>query len=94
MIISVNDSGTYVPGGYAMTPGLFTLNTFAATSDSQLQSPPAFGQVGIWADGQVANYAIIDQTSGNLKIAVSSTGVELGSVSASGIVTGLCCFGH
>ena len=77
-----------------MVPSLFTLNTFAATSDSQLQTPPAFGPVGIWADGQVANYAIIDQTTGNLKIAVSSTGVELGAVSAAGIVTALCAFGH
>lgn len=94
VIISVNDSGTYTPGGYTLTPSLFTLNTFAATSDSQLQSPAAFGPVGIWADGQVADYAIIDQTSGNLKIAVSSTGVELGAVSAAGIVTALCAFGH
>lgn len=94
MIISVNDSGTYVPGGYTLTPALFTVNTFASTSDSQLQTPPTFGAVGVWADGQVANYAIIDQTSGTLKIAVSSTGVELGSVSAAGIVTALCAFGH
>ena|SRR5271156_820544 len=94
VILSVTDAGTYVPGGYAMTPAFFTLNTFAATSDSQLQAPPNFGPVGIWADGQVAYYGIIDQTTGNLKIAVSSTGVELGSVSAAGIVTGLCCFGH
>lgn len=94
VIVSANDAGTYVPGGYAMTASFFTLNTFAATSDSQLQSAPNFGPVGIWADGQVANYAIIDQTSGNLKIAVSSTGVELGAVSAAAIVTGLCAFGH
>jgi hypothetical protein len=94
VIISVNDAGTYVPGGYTITPAMFTLTTFAATSDSQLQAPPAFGAVGIWADGQVGNYAIIDQTTGNLKIAVSSTGVELGSVSAAGIVTALCAFGH
>jgi len=94
IIISVNDSGIYVPGGYTLTPALFTVNTFASTSDSQLQTPPTFGAVGIWADGQVANYAIIDQTSGTLKIAVSSTGAELGSVSAAGIVTALCAFGH
>lgn len=94
VIISVNDAGTYAPGGYTLTPSLFALNTFAATSDSQLQSPPAFGPVGIWADGQVADYAIIDQTTGTLKIAVSSTGVELGAVSAAGIVTALCAFGH
>ena len=93
-VISVNDAGTYVPGGYTLTPAMFTFNTFAATSDFQLQVPPTFGAVGIWADGQVGNYAIVDQTTGALKIAVSSTGVELGAVSAAGIVTALCAFGH
>lgn len=94
VIIAVNDAGTYVPGGYAMTPALFTLNTFASTSDSQLQVPPTFGAVGIWADGQVGNYAVISSSTGNMLIAVSSTGVELGAVSAAGVTTALCAFGH
>jgi hypothetical protein len=94
VIISVNDAGTYVPGGYTMLPSLFTLNTFASTSDSQLQAPPVFGAVGIWADGQAGNYAFMFSGTGNMGIAVSSTGVELGSVSAAGVTTALCAFGH
>lgn len=95
VLISVNDAGNYATGGYAMTPGLFTLNTFAATSDSQLQAPPTFGSVGIWADGQVATYAIIDSTTGNLIYAVSSTGLQQGNgTSAAAVVTALCAFGH
>jgi hypothetical protein len=95
VIISVNDAGNYATGGYAMTPALFTLNTFASTSDSQLQTPPVFGPVGIWADGQVGNYAVISSSTGNMLIAVSSTGVELGNgVSAAGVTTALCAFGH
>jgi hypothetical protein len=93
-IISVNDAGTYVPGGYTITPALFTFNTFASTSDFQLQVPPTFGAIGIWTDGQVGNYAIMDSGTGTLKIAVSSTGVELGSVSAAGVTTAICAFGH
>lgn len=95
VIVSANDPGNYATGGYAMTPGFFTLNTFAATSDSQLQSAPAFGPVGIWADGQVGNYSVISSSTGNLIYAVSSTGVELANAaSAAGIVTALCAFGH
>jgi|SRR5712664_836798 len=95
VIVSVNDSGNYATGGYAMTPALFTLNTFAATSDSQLQSSPTFGPVGIWADGQVATYSIISSSTGNLIYAVSSTGVEQANASsAAAVTTALCAFGH
>jgi|HubBroStandDraft_6_1064221.scaffolds.fasta_scaffold1601496_2 hypothetical protein len=93
-IISVTDAGTYVVGGYTITPAMFTFTTFASTSDFQLQAPPTFGAVGIWTDGQVGNYGIFDQSTGKLKIAVSSTGLELGAVSAAGIVTAICAFGH
>src|SRR5258708_1751219 len=86
VIVSVNDAGNYATGGYAMTPSLFTLNTFAATSDSQLQAPPAFGPVGIWADGQVATYAIVSQSTGNLIYAVSSTGVEFANAASAAAV--------
>lgn len=93
VIISVNDSGTYPAGGYTVTPDFFTLNTYAATSDSQLQAPATFGPVGIWADGQGATYAIINSSTGKLQYFVSSTGVEF-SGSATAVVTALCAFGH
>lgn len=93
-VISVNDAGTYAPGGYTITPAMFTFNTFASTSDFQLQVPPTFGAIGVWADGQVGTYSIMDQATGTMKIAVSSTGVELGAVSAAPTVTALCAFGH
>jgi len=93
VIASVNDSGTYSAGGYTLTPGLFTLNAFASTSDSQLQAPPTFGAVGVWVDGQGANYAIVNSGTGKLQYFVSSTGAEF-SGSASGVVTALVTFGH
>jgi len=93
VIASFNDSGTYGAGGYTLSPALFTLNTFASTSDSQLQAPPTFGSVGIWTDGQGATYSIINSSTGKLQYFVSSTGAEF-SGSASAVTTALVAFGH
>lgn len=95
VLIEVDGDASYPTGGYAMTPALFTLNTFPATSDSQLQVPPTFGPVGVWADGQVATYALINSGTGNLQFAVSSTGVEVANaVNVTAVKTLLCAFGH
>lgn len=95
VVIEVDGDTSYPTGGYAVTPALFTLNTFPATSDSQLQVPPTFGPVGIYADGQVATYAIIFSATGNLGLAVSSTGVEVANaVNVTAVKTLLCAFGH
>jgi hypothetical protein len=73
---------------------VFTYNTYATTSDAQLQSPSPYA-VGIWADGQVGTYGIIDPSTGNLRLAVSSTGVEVATAAnVSTIVTAICGFGH
>jgi|SRR5271156_6054466 len=95
VIVEADGDASYATGGYAMTPALFQLNTFAATSDFQLQVPPTFGPVGIWADGQVATYAVIFSATGNMGLAVSSTGVEVGNgTNVTAVKTLLCCFGH
>jgi hypothetical protein len=74
---------------------LFTINTLAATSDAQLQAPAPFGAVLIGADGQAGTYAFLDPVTGNLRLAVSSTGVEVANgVNVSTIVTSLVAFGH
>jgi hypothetical protein len=89
---------TYVSGtGYALTPAMFTLNTFASTSDSQLQAPPA-NPVGIWADAShsapgAGGYAQIDVTTGNLRL-YTAGGTEVASGTAVTYVTVLIAFGH
>jgi hypothetical protein len=94
-IIEADGDASYTTGGYAMTPGLFTFNTFAATSDFQLQVPPVFGPVGVWADGQAGTYAFVFSATGNMGLAVSSTGVEVGNgVNVTAVKTLLCAFGH
>jgi hypothetical protein len=93
VIVSANDSGTYGAGGYTLTPGFFTLNTFASTSDSQLQAPPTFSPVFVWANGQLADYAVINSSTGKLQYGVASTGAEL-TGSAAGVTTVLACYGH
>ena len=94
VITKTTGDASYPATGYPLPASAFTLNTFAATSDAQLQTPSPYA-VGIWADGQVGTYGIIDPSTGNLRLAVSSTGVEVGTgVSVSTIVTALCAFGH
>lgn len=94
IIAKTTGDASYPAGGYPLPASAFTLNTFATTSDSQLQSPSPYA-VGIWADGQVGTYGIIDPSTGNLRLAVSSTGVEVATgASVSTIITALVCFGH
>jgi len=97
-VIQVTGDTTYVSGtGYALPASLFTFNTFAATSDFQLQAPPV-NPVGIWADAShsapgAGGYAEIDSTTGNLRL-YQATGTEVASGTAVTYVTVLIAFGH
>lgn len=93
-IIKTTGDASYPAGGYPLPASAFTFNTYAATSDSQLQAPPA-NPVGIWADGQGGTYGIIDVSTGNLRLFVSSTGAEVGTGSnQTAVNTTLVAFGH
>lgn len=51
--------------------------------------------MGIWADGQGGTYGIIDSSTGNLRLFVSSTGAEVGTGSnQTAVNTTLVAFGH
>lgn len=97
-IIQVTGDTTYVNGtGYSLPASLFSLNTYAATSDFQLQAPPA-NPVGIWADAShsapgAGGYAEIDFTTGNLRL-YQAGGTEVASGTAATYVTTLIAFGH
>jgi len=93
--VEVDGDASYPTGGYALPASTFFFNTYAATSDFQLQIPPVFGPVGIWADGQVATYSIIFSATGNLGFAVSSTGLEVANTTnVTAVKTLICAFGH
>jgi len=97
-IVQVTGDTTYANGtGYALPPSLFTFNTFASTSDFQLQAPPV-NPVGIWADGShsapgAGGYAEIDFTTGNLRL-YAAAGTEVANGTAVSYVTVLVAFGH
>jgi hypothetical protein len=97
-IITVTGDTTYVSGtGYALPPSLFTFNTFAATSDFQLQTSP-INTVGLWADCShsapgAGGYGQIDVTTGNLRL-YQAAGTEVASGTAVTYVTALIAFGH
>lgn len=97
IILTVGDA-TYPAGGYALPASLFTLNTFASTSDFQLQAPPP-NPVGIWADesntgAAVGGYAAIDAVTGNMRLFVAA-GTEVGTgATAVTFKTALIAFGH
>ena len=97
-IVQVTGDTTYVSGtGYALLPSLFTFNTYASTSDFQLQAPPV-NPVGIWADGShsapgAGGYAEIDSTTGNLRL-YQPSGTEVLTGTAITYVTVLVAFGH
>jgi hypothetical protein len=106
-IIKVTGDATY-PGaanahGYPITPALFTFNTFASTSDFQLNvtnSPPAVPTAYyIGADlapnaGAGGTYSEIDDTTGNLRM-YAAAGTEIASAaSATAVSATLIAFGH
>jgi hypothetical protein len=97
IIVATGDT-TYVSGtGYALPASLFTFNTFASTSDFQLQVPPP-NPVGIWADSShsapgAGGYGQIDVTTGNLRL-YQAAGTEVASGTAVTYVTSLIAFGH
>ena len=89
-----NTGGTI---GYPITPATFSLNTFASTSDDQLQVPPVPGFF-VWSDlaapGSAGGFAKIDSTTGNLRM-FGSTGTEIAnSATAAAITVTLVAFGH
>jgi len=98
VIIEVVGDTSYPAGGYLLPASLFTLNTFASTSDSQLQAPPP-NPVGIWADNSntgaaVGGYAQIDAVTGAMRLFVAA-GTEVGTgATAATFKTALIAFGH
>ena len=97
IILTVGDT-SYPAGGYPLPASLFTFNTFAATSDFQLQTPPP-NSPGIWADNSntgaaVGGYAAIDAVTGNLRLFLAA-GTEVGTgATAATFKTSLIAFGH
>ena len=98
VVLETVGDASYPAGGYAMPASLFTLNTFAATSDSQLQAPPP-NPVGIWADNSnsgaaLGGYAAIDAVTGNMRLFLAA-GTEVGTgATAVTFKTSLIAFGH
>lgn len=94
-VVILTGDTAYPTGGYPVTPGLFFFNTFASTSDFQLQQPPTFAPYFLGADGQGGTYATINQANGNLQLFVSSTGAEVAlNTNVSTIKTICLAFGH
>jgi hypothetical protein len=97
-IIETIGDATYPAGGYPCPASLFQLNTFASTSDFQLQTPPP-NPVGIWADNSntgaaLGGYAAIDAVTGNMRLYVAA-GTEVGTgATAVTFKTSLVAFGH
>lgn len=97
-VILTQGDASYPAGGYPLPASLFFLNTYAATSDFQLQVPPP-NPVGIWADNSntgaaVGGYAAIDAVTGNLRLFLA-TGTEVaGAATAATFKQSLIAFGH
>jgi len=97
VILAVGDT-SYPAGGYALPASLFTLNTFASTSDSQLQAPPP-NPVGVWSDSSntgaaLGGYAAIDAVTGNMRLFVAA-GTEVGTAAtAVTFKEALMAYGH
>ena len=97
IILTVGDT-SYPSGGYPLAPSAFTFNTFASTSDFQLQAPPP-NPVGVWADSSntgaaVGGYAAIDAVTGNMRLFLASGTEVAGAATAATFKTALVAFGH
>lgn len=97
-IIMTTGDTAYPAGGYPLAASLFTFNTFASTSDFQLQVPPP-NPVGIWADSSntgaaVGGYAGIDAVTGNMRLFVAAGTEVAGAATAATFKTALVAFGH
>jgi hypothetical protein len=97
-VVMVVGDTAYPSGGYPLAASIFSLNTFASTSDFQLQVPPP-NPVGVWADNSntgaaVGGYAQIDAVTGNMRLFLA-TGTEVaGAATAATFKTALIAFGH
>lgn len=106
-IIQVTGDNSY-PGaanahGYAITPSLFSLNTFASTSDygpaPGNSGPNAWQSYFIGSDiapngGAGGTYVEVDGTTGNLRM-YAAAGTEIASAAtATAISATLIAFGH
>jgi hypothetical protein len=97
-VIQTQGDTSYPAGGYPLPASLFFLNTFASTSDFQLQVPPP-NPVGIWADGSntgaaVGGYAAIDAVTGNLRLFLPAGTEVVGAATAATFKQALIAFGH
>jgi len=97
-IILTQGDTAYPAGGYLLPASLFTFNTFAATSDFQLQVPPP-NPVGIWADNSntgaaVGGYAAIDAVTGALRLFLPGGAEVAGAATAATFKQALIAFGH
>lgn len=97
-VIETLGDATYPAGGYPLPASLFALNTYASTSDYQLQVAPP-NPVGIWADNSntgaaLGGYAAVDAVNGNMRLFISA-GTEVGTgATAATFKTALMAFGH
>jgi hypothetical protein len=97
-IIKVVGDSSYPAGGYTVTAANFQLNTFASTSDFQLQAPTNASAFFIGSDlfesGTAGAYVTVDDTTGKLRF-FAATGTEIGTgTSAAGQGAVLIAFGH
>lgn len=82
MVVGVFTGPTSYPNtggtvGVPLPASFFGLNAFADTSDAQLQVAPAMGPVWVVSGVGLTDYAFIDPTTGNLRLLVGTTGVEV-----------------
>jgi hypothetical protein len=98
VIIGVVGDTSYPAGGYALPASLFTLNTFASTSDSQLQAPPP-QPIGIWAFNSTTGAALggsatVDGVTGNLRLFLPGGAEVTTGATAATFKVALIAFGH
>jgi len=96
--IMVTGDTSYPAGGYPLPPSLFALNTFAATSDFQLQVPPP-NPVFIAADSSntgaaLGGYGAIDAVTGNLRLFLSTGAEVTTAATAATFKETLMAYGH
>jgi hypothetical protein len=98
VIIMVTGDSSYTSGGYALPASLFTLNTFASTSDFQLQAPPP-NPVFMLANASntgaaVGGYSAIDAVNGTLRLFLAGGTEVAGAATAVSFKQVLMAYGH
>jgi hypothetical protein len=98
VIIMVTGDTSYTSGGYPLAASLFSLNTFASTSDFQLQAPPP-NPIFVWGNAANTGAALggtagIDAVAGTLRLFLPGGTEVAGAATAVSFKQVLAAFGH